>query len=152
YFQFLVERVKVAKYRSREQLDILEMMFANTLSLRVATPATPSISLPLFGAPIASPTNDCQVTRHISADGIRFKLLTCVLSMLQGETSVGRFSYNVLRERVYASALHFFSTAPQGPVQESSQLRNDLQMLSAFWQRLCRCQVYQEGDIQCSQW
>ncbi|KAF8358748.1 hypothetical protein PRIPAC_93743, partial [Pristionchus pacificus] len=139
WIKFLVERVEVAKYRSREQLDILEMMFVNTLSLRVASPTNgggTTHSAPLFGAPIASPINDVLVTRHISAVGIRFKLLTCVLSMLQGETSAGRLSYNVLRERVYASALHFFSLPPQGPVQESGQLRKDIQMLSTFWQTL----------------
>jgi len=33
--QFIAERVDVAKYSSREQLDILELMFSQTLSLAV---------------------------------------------------------------------------------------------------------------------
>ncbi|GMT18880.1 hypothetical protein PFISCL1PPCAC_10177 [Pristionchus fissidentatus] len=151
WIKFLIERVEVSKYRSREQLDILEMMFVNTLSLRVAAPSNNNIqSSAVFGSQISAPTHDVLVTRHISAIGVRFRLLTCVLSMLQGETSQGRLSYNVLRERVYASALHFFSLPPQGPVQESNQLRSDLQMLFSFWQTLYADAKYIKKESFCA--
>ena len=35
-FQFIVERVEVAKYCSRDQMDILQMMFVDTLPLSLS--------------------------------------------------------------------------------------------------------------------
>ncbi|VDL64037.1 unnamed protein product [Nippostrongylus brasiliensis] len=56
WLNFIAERVDVAKYSSREQMDILEMMFAQTLSLVVGNgpgPAatSPALSTPLFEQP-----------------------------------------------------------------------------------------------------
>ncbi|PIO77058.1 hypothetical protein TELCIR_00851 [Teladorsagia circumcincta] len=53
WLDFIAERVDVAKYSSREQLDILETMFAQSLSLvvgsgPVAIAPSPALSTPLF--------------------------------------------------------------------------------------------------------
>ncbi|KAK5965010.1 hypothetical protein GCK32_003992 [Trichostrongylus colubriformis] len=131
---FIAERVDVAKYSSREQLDILETMFAQSLSLVVGTgPATiapsPALSTPLF-------EYNVFLTRSIEAVGVRFRLLSCALSMLQGEATSARPSNNVIRQRVYASALDYFTLSPQGPTQMHAQLRADVKLLISFWQTL----------------
>uniref|UniRef100_A0A1I7XCJ4 HEAT repeat-containing protein 1 n=1 Tax=Heterorhabditis bacteriophora TaxID=37862 RepID=A0A1I7XCJ4_HETBA len=143
WINFIAERVDVAKYNSREQLDILEMMFAQTLNLFVGSAPAPLVQSPV-GLPIIE--HQVHMTRSIEAVGVRFRLLSCVLGLLQGETATARPSNNVIRQRVYASALHFFTwgifyliyllLAPQGPTQTHTQLKNDVKLLIAFWQVL----------------
>ncbi|KAK5965562.1 hypothetical protein GCK32_016578, partial [Trichostrongylus colubriformis] len=109
-------------------------MFAQSLSLVVGTgPATiapsPALSTPLF-------EYNVFLTRSIEAVGVRFRLLSCALSMLQGEATSARPSNNVIRQRVYASALDYFTLSPQGPTQMHAQLRADVKLLISFWQTL----------------
>ncbi|KIH57605.1 phosphoinositide 3-kinase family, accessory domain protein [Ancylostoma duodenale] len=134
WLNFIAERVDVAKYSSREQLDILETMFAQTLSLVVGTgpvavAVSPALSTPLYDQQVS-------LVRNIEAVGVRFRLLSCALSMLQGEATAARPSNNVIRQRVYASALDYFTLAPQGPTQRHTQLRADVKLLISFWQVL----------------
>ncbi|EYC21934.1 hypothetical protein Y032_0018g3619 [Ancylostoma ceylanicum] len=134
WLNFIAERVDVAKYSSREQLDILETMFAQTLSLVVGTgpvaiAVSPALSTPLYDQQVS-------LVRNIEAVGVRFRLLSCALSMLQGEATSARPSNNVIRQRVYASALDYFTLAPQGPTQGHTQLRADVKLLISFWQVL----------------
>lgn len=139
WIDFLCERVNVAKYSSREQLDILEMMFVLTLSLSVGNPPAEirSEALTPCGLLESEPIfNSAQMTRSVEAVGIRFRLLNCVLTMIQGETVSSRLSRNVLRQRVYAAALDYFTIAPQTPTQSSTQLRNDVKLLITFWNTL----------------
>ena len=49
------------------------------------------------------------MTRSVEAVGVRFRLLTCVLSMIQGDSLSTRISKNVLRQRIYAAALDYFT-------------------------------------------
>ncbi|XGW14011.1 hypothetical protein V3C99_000358 [Haemonchus contortus] len=145
WLNFIAERVDVAKYSSREQLDILETMFAQSLSLVVGSgPVTvapsPALSLPLFEQHVF-------LTRSIEAVGVRFRLLSCALSMLQGEATAARPSNNVIRQRVYASALDYFTLSPQGPTQMQAQLRADVKLLISFWQVLYADGKYIKKEI-----
>ncbi|KAK6013366.1 hypothetical protein OSTOST_21321, partial [Ostertagia ostertagi] len=145
WLDFIAERVDVAKYSSREQLDILETMFAQSLSLVVGSgPATiapsPALSTPLFEQHVV-------LTRSIEAVGARFRLLSCALNMLQGEATAARPSNNVIRQRVYASALDYFTLSPQGPTQMHAQLRADVKQLISFWQVLYADGKYIKKEI-----
>ncbi|CAD6198558.1 unnamed protein product [Caenorhabditis auriculariae] len=131
WVEFIAERCDVAKYSSREQLDVLEMMFAQSLSLSVGKSSTTSATVPG-----SIPDNQAQMTRSIEAVGVRFRLLSCVLGLLQGEASISRPSNVLIRQRVYASALHYFTIPPQGPTQSEAQLREDVNLLISFWQVL----------------
>uniref|UniRef100_F1KPV3 1-phosphatidylinositol 4-kinase n=1 Tax=Ascaris suum TaxID=6253 RepID=F1KPV3_ASCSU len=139
WIDFLCERVNVAKYSSREQVDILEMMFVQSLSLTVGQPA-PGLSKGASSPAVLLEPNmtfsNVMMSRSVEAVGVRFRLLNCVLSMIQGDSISSRLSKNVLRQRVYAAALDYFTVAPQTPTQNSTQLRNDIKLLIAFWNTL----------------
>uniref|UniRef100_A0A914CYD1 1-phosphatidylinositol 4-kinase n=1 Tax=Acrobeloides nanus TaxID=290746 RepID=A0A914CYD1_9BILA len=77
-----------------------------------------------------------RFTRHIEAVGVRFRLLSSVLNMIQGDASSGRFSKNILRQRVYSVAFDYFTLAPQTPTQSNIQLKNDIKQLINFWNAL----------------
>ena len=49
------------------------------------------------------------MTRSIEAVGIRSRLLTCALSLLQSEPQQARPSNHIIRQRVYSGALHYFT-------------------------------------------
>lgn len=76
-----------------------------------------------------------MITRNIEVVGVRFKLLTSVLNMIQGDSAC-RVSRNVLRQRIYATAFDYFTVAAQNPIQKGAQLRYDLRQLIGFWQVL----------------
>ncbi|CAJ0959757.1 unnamed protein product, partial [Mesorhabditis belari] len=134
WINFIAERVDVAKYSSREELDVVEGMFASTISLSVGSAQSQST----VRSPIGSVAIEHNVllTRHVEAVGLRFRLLTCVLSMLQGDANNHRLSNNILRQRVYASALHYFTLPPQGLTQTPAALKNDIRLLIQFWQAM----------------
>lgn len=75
------------------------------------------------------------MTRSIEALGVRFKLLSSALNMIQGDNSC-RISRNVLRQRIYATAFDYFTIPAQNPVQKIPQLRYDVRQLIGFWQAL----------------
>lgn len=77
------------------------------------------------------------------AIGARFRLLSCALKIVQGETTgVGgpgggcRISKHILRQRIYSVAFDFFSLGPQTPLYTGSELQNDIRSLVGFWQVL----------------
>jgi hypothetical protein len=94
-------------------LEILELMFVQTLPLTVGERA---YSLPVdgvfpsvFGASQTGIMPTAFMSRNVEAAGTRFRLLASVLSMIQGDQVPNRVSKNVLRQRVYATALDYFT-------------------------------------------
>ncbi|MFH4977100.1 hypothetical protein AB6A40_003809 [Gnathostoma spinigerum] len=138
WIDFICERVSIAKYSNQEWLDIFEMMFMQTLPLMVGEPVEglnrDSYCIPLLEMSVN--TSTAMMTRNIEAIGVRFQLLSCILSMIQVESLSSRISKNILRQRVYSSALDYFTIPPQTPTQNSSQLKNDIRLLLAFWNNL----------------
>ncbi|ETN71989.1 hypothetical protein NECAME_14034 [Necator americanus] len=67
--------------------------------------------------------------------------------MLQGEATTARPSNNVIRQRVYASALDYFTHLPQGPTQGLAQLKTDVKLLISFWQVLYADGKYIKKEI-----
>lgn len=111
--QFLTERIEVAKYSSQDQLEMFQIMFLQTLPLSVgANPYSPPVDgiFPgALGAGQSGVVATATMSRNIEAVGVRFRLLACVLSMIQGEAVPAGVSKNVLRQRVYAVALDYFT-------------------------------------------
>ncbi|CAI5445845.1 unnamed protein product [Caenorhabditis angaria] len=146
WIQFIGERCDVASYSSREQLDVLEMMFAQSLSCIVGNDPIAASSTFSGIANLAGPISaikkesQIQMTRCIQAIGVRFRFLSCALGMIQGESCLSRASNVLIRQRVYASAFHYFTLPPQGPIQSEDELREDIRLLIAFWQN-----VYSDG-------
>ncbi|MCP9259287.1 Phosphatidylinositol 4-kinase alpha [Dirofilaria immitis] len=142
---FLVERVDIAKYSSKEQLDILELMFVQTLPLHVGrvrvdinSPLCISFDSNLYRVDLTQVT----MTRNVEAIGLRCRLLNCVLSMIQRDSISFHISKNILRQRVYCTMLDYFSlmsdysVAAQTPTQNLAQLKNDIRWLITFWNTL----------------
>ena len=112
-------------------------MFVQTLSLNIGDKHGPTNSI--FQHLTLMPTHTASLvsmTRSIEAIGLRFRLLSSVLDMIQSDSSSNSLSKNVLRQRVYATAFDYFTVPPQTPIQSTPQLKNDLQQLIIFWKCL----------------
>ncbi|VDN02816.1 unnamed protein product [Thelazia callipaeda] len=139
WIDFLAERVDIAKYSNREQLDIFELMFAQTLPLSVGpSKADTNSSLYIFSDLTLSRVNLTHVamTRNVESVGLRCRLLNCVLSMIQRDSISVCISKNILRQRVYYSMLDYFSVAAQTPTQNTTHLKNDVRWMITFWNTL----------------
>lgn len=62
------------------------------------------------------------------------RLLSCGLSLLQGDTLPRSLARNVLRERVYSACLDYFCREPRCPSKQGAALREDIITLVKFWQ------------------
>ncbi|XP_012059018.1 PREDICTED: phosphatidylinositol 4-kinase alpha [Atta cephalotes] len=114
---FIVELVETAKYCCQETVDMIALLLHRSLPMTV-------------GASGEEP----GITRHVAAVGVRFKLLSCGLVLLQGDVLPRTLSKNVLRERVYSNCLDYFCRERQLPTQEIDQLSEDIVTLIRFWQ------------------
>uniref|UniRef100_A0AC34RIU1 1-phosphatidylinositol 4-kinase n=1 Tax=Panagrolaimus sp. JU765 TaxID=591449 RepID=A0AC34RIU1_9BILA len=137
WVNFLTERICLAKYCNQEEIDLFEIMFVQTLSLIIGDRPTPTSSIfhHMTLMPLPS-TVTVYMTRSIEAIGIRFRLLSSILDMIQSDSSANGYSKNILRQRVYCTAFDFFTLPPQTPTQSLIQLKNDLKQLTTFWKAL----------------
>ncbi|XP_018572269.1 phosphatidylinositol 4-kinase alpha isoform X2 [Anoplophora glabripennis] len=117
WVQFICDLVETTKYSSYEKVEMLASLIHHSLAMCVGTEPP------------------CQ-TRHVAAIGVRFKLLTCGLSLLQGDILPKSLAKNVLRERIYCSCLDYFCKPVTCPTQDSTELREDITTLVRFWQTL----------------
>lgn len=124
------------KYSSLDQVELFGNMLHRSLSILVGK---------VYGS-----------SRHIATVGTRFRLLTCGLSLVQGEALPRDLSKSVLRERIYSAAVDYFwlvffslfyrrcltfvlpfASSPQiCPLQKGNELREDIMSLIKFWQTL----------------
>ncbi|CAH0558143.1 unnamed protein product [Brassicogethes aeneus] len=117
WVQFICELVETIKYSSYEKVEMLASLIHRSLAMCVGQEPP------------------CQ-TRHVSAVGVRFKLLTCGLYLLQGDILPKSLAKNVLRERIYCSCLDYFCKPVTCPSQNTVELREDITTLVRFWQTL----------------
>ncbi|KAK3083088.1 hypothetical protein FSP39_013642 [Pinctada imbricata] len=115
--QFLAERVEIARYSSEDQVSILCSLLHRSLSISVGKIPPP-------------------MSRHPQALGPRLRLLCMGLSLLQGDFLINTISKSVLRERVYAAALDFFSGPVIYPSQRGPDLREDINTMIKFWKMM----------------
>ncbi|KAF8787808.1 Phosphatidylinositol 4-kinase alpha like protein [Argiope bruennichi] len=116
WVKFLSERIEVAKYCNMNEVEI----FANILHRSL---------------PVAVGRQNHN-HRHIASMSTRFRLLSCGLSLLQGDILPRTVCKNVLRERIYTAALDHFCAPPMCPTQKGPELREDISILIKFWNNL----------------
>ncbi|XP_074644001.1 phosphatidylinositol 4-kinase alpha-like [Tubulanus polymorphus] len=126
--KFMGERVEIAKYCSKDQVEIFASLLQKSLSISVGK------------------TNNIM-SRHIAAIGPRFRLLMMGLSLLQGDILANTTSKSVLRERIYAATLDYFSAYPCYPTQKGAELRDDITCLVKFWQNMHSDKKYLRTNI-----
>ncbi|CAD5216891.1 unnamed protein product [Bursaphelenchus okinawaensis] len=123
---FLAERMSLARYCNQEQIDLFELLFSRILSLEVGNDQR-------IGGNIKKIP---MMSRHIEAVGVRFRLLSAALTMIQNDFLTNSQSKNVLRQRIYASAFDYFTLAPQTPTMNSKELKEIIKYFITFWKAL----------------
>lgn len=114
WVNYLCEVAETAKYNSQEKVEMLAMLLHRSL-------------------PITVGERRDHINRHVEAVGARFKLLSCGLSLLQGDILPRSLARNILRERVYSTCLDYFCRGLQCP-SNSDTLRGNIITLIKFWQ------------------
>ncbi|KAF5285205.1 hypothetical protein FQR65_LT13320 [Abscondita terminalis] len=117
WLEFISDMIEIAKYNSYEKVEMLATLVHRSLAISVGS----------------NPPNQ---TRDVSAVGVRFKLLACGLSLLQGDVLPKSLAKNVLRERIYCSCLDYFCRPVRCPTQNADELRKDINILIRFWQNM----------------
>ncbi|XP_075984283.1 phosphatidylinositol 4-kinase III alpha isoform X2 [Anticarsia gemmatalis] len=115
WVRYLCEVAETAKYNSLEKVEMLASLLHRSLPITVGD------------------IRD-HINRHVEAVGVRFRLLSCGLSLLQGDILPRSLARNILRERVYSACLDYFCRGLQCPAKSSSALREDIISLIKFWQ------------------
>lgn len=116
WVNFLNERIEIAKYSSLDQIEIFVNLLHRSFHMNVGQMNYSS--------------------RHVSTVGTRFRLLSCGLSLIQGDTLGNAISKFILRERIYAAALDYFCGPQICPSQKGKVLRTDILSLMKFFQNL----------------
>ncbi|CAL4063043.1 unnamed protein product, partial [Meganyctiphanes norvegica] len=117
WIKFICERIEIAKYDSDAQVAMFAGLFHRTLNMTVGS-------------------QESKINRHIGAIGTRFRLLSCCLTLIQGDALPKSLSKNVLRERIYSACLDYFCSARSYPTQRPAQLQEDVNALLNFWNSL----------------
>ncbi|KAG7162490.1 Phosphatidylinositol 4-kinase alpha-like [Homarus americanus] len=128
WIKFISERIEIAKYDSDAQVAMFAGMFHRTLHMTVGNP-------------------DSKINRHIGALGTRFRLLSCALTLIQGDAIPKSLSKNVLRERIYCACLDYFCAARGCPTQRAGRLQDDINALLNFWNSLHADKKYLKTSI-----
>ncbi|CAH0713580.1 unnamed protein product, partial [Brenthis ino] len=115
WVRYFCEIAETAKYNSLEKVEMLACLLHRSLPITVGD------------------VRD-HINRHVEAAGVRFKLLSCGLSLLQGDILPRSLARNILRERVYSVCLDYFCRGLQCPTKTSGALREDIISLIKFWQ------------------
>lgn len=128
WLKFAIERIETAKYSNINLVELYYDMLHRSLMMSVGDIKAP--------------------TRNMIAIGCRFRLLSCGLSLIQGDTLPKSISNIVLRERIYRTAIDYFCGPQVCPLQRSRDLREDLVSLIKFWQGLHSDRKYLKNSIQ----
>ncbi|XP_065840787.1 phosphatidylinositol 4-kinase alpha-like [Oscarella lobularis] len=125
--KFLYERFEVVKYKSVQLVDLYVWFLHRSLGKDVRS---------------GSGSSTQKINRHVSASQTRFSLLHIGVNAVQSDTLPSSLSRAVLRERIYSTALDYFSVAPRWPVYESHALREDILVIMKFWHSMAAEKKY----------
>lgn len=128
WLRFAVERIETAKYSNINLVELYSDMLHRSLTMKVGEVMAPS--------------------RNMISIGCRFRLLSCGLSIVQGDTVPKSISNIVLRERIYRTAIDYFCAPQVCPLQKPNDLREDIISLIKFWQGLYSDRKYLKNSIQ----
>jgi phosphatidylinositol 4-kinase len=116
WVSFIIELIGTTKYCCQETVEMVGLLLHRSLPMCVGTA-----------------NDELHLNRNIAAVGVRFKLLSCGLNLLEGDIFPKSLSKDVLRERVHCNCLDYFCRARQSPTQELEQLKEDIATLIRFW-------------------
>lgn len=128
WLKFAIERIETAKYSNVNLVELYSDMLHRSLAMNVGLVRAPS--------------------RNMFAIGCRFRLLSCGLSLIQGDTVPKTISNIVLRERIYRTAIDYFCGPQVCPLQKPVDLREDIVSLIKFWQSLHSDRKYLKNSMQ----
>ncbi|XP_062522021.1 phosphatidylinositol 4-kinase alpha-like [Corticium candelabrum] len=173
--KFLQERFDVAKYKSADQVFVFVVSLLAcrhehfnwtnmgcVAAILVTASKMQDVQVELYchllhcslGLGVRSGSqakfNQILLSRHVSAVQTRFRLLQLGLSVVQNAPVPVSISVTLLRERVYSTALDYFSVAPLWPVNESHALREDILSLIKFWQAMQSEKRHLKGPMSAS--
>lgn len=125
----------IAKYKSELELELFYTLMHKTLSF-------------------SSDTSDSTFNRHVSCVGLRFRFLVMALSFVQQQHSTSwmppsssiAISKWILRERIYYTALDYFTVNSRTPTQSSGDLREDIQYVLEFWNKIVAEKKYLKDE------
>ncbi|CAF4139791.1 unnamed protein product [Rotaria sp. Silwood2] len=114
FFKFIEERVYLCMHKADIEMEMLVDLLHKSLSLILENPRAP-------------------MTKHISAVGLRFRLLYLTLYLVQSDYLANGISKYLLREKVYHTAFDYFTVRHHCPTQSQNELRNDIRKLIRFF-------------------
>lgn len=127
----------IAKYKSELELELFYTLMHKTLSFSVNM-------------------SDSTFNRHVSCVGLRFRFLVMALSFVQQQpasqgaqtspSSSITISKWILRERIYYTALDYFTVSARTPTQTASDLREDIQYVLEFWNKIVAEKKYLKDE------
>ncbi|KOB66496.1 putative Phosphatidylinositol 4-kinase alpha, partial [Operophtera brumata] len=103
WIRHLCEVAETGKYNSLEKVEMLASLLHRSLPITVGD------------------VRD-HINRHVEAVGVRFRLLSCGLSLLQGDILPRSLARNILRDRVYSVCLDYFCRGLQCPAKREYEL------------------------------
>ncbi|XP_011502431.1 PREDICTED: phosphatidylinositol 4-kinase alpha-like [Ceratosolen solmsi marchali] len=116
WISFIIELVETTKSCCQETVEMVGLLLHRSLPMCVG-----------------AANDEPHLNRHIAAVGVRFKLLSCGLNLLQGDILPKSLNKDILRERIHCNCLDYFCRTKQSPTQELEQLREDIGTLIRFW-------------------
>lgn len=83
-------------------------------------------------------SDDSCLNRHVACIGLRFRFLVMAISIVQSSNALlpNTIAKWILRERIYFTALDYFTTVSHVPTQSYSDLREDIKYLLEFWHKI----------------
>ncbi|CAF4922492.1 unnamed protein product, partial [Rotaria sp. Silwood1] len=114
FFKFIEERVYLCMHKADIEMEMLVDLLHKSLSLILENPRAP-------------------MTKHISAVGLRFRILYLALYLVQSDYLANGISKYLLREKVYHTAFDYFTVRHHCPTQSQNELRNDIRRLIRFF-------------------
>lgn len=120
WIKYLQERLDIAKYKSEFEIELFFNLMHKTLSFS------------------AERIDDSCLNRHVSCVGLRFRFLVMALSIVQSSNALlpNTIAKWILRERIYFTALDYFTVAFRVPTQSQAELREDIKYVLEFWNKI----------------
>jgi phosphatidylinositol 4-kinase len=117
YFQ---ERLDIAKYKSEFETELFFNLMHKTLAFSMER------------------IEDACLNRHVSCVGLRFRFLVMAISIVQSSNALlpNTVAKWILRERIYFTALDYFTMISHVPTQSYVELHEDIKFLLEFWHKM----------------
>ena len=82
--------------------------------------------------------DDSCLNRHVSCVGLRFRFLVMAISIVQLSSTLflNTIAKCILRERIYFTALDYFTNISHVLTQTHAELREDIKYLLEFWHKI----------------